>query len=97
MTSALVSTVTGLARAMQILGLSLLAGAAPVSAQTASPVPGEEHCVVNVAADDVLNLREGRGTSARVLTGKRYGSCGIIVTDPCQGSWCRVDDGHYQG
>ncbi len=66
-------------------------------AAAASPVAGEEHCVVNVASDDVLNLRSGPGTSSGVLTGKKYGSCGIVVTGACQGSWCPVDDGHYQG
>ncbi|WP_353956215.1 SH3 domain-containing protein [Aurantimonas endophytica] len=45
----------------------------------------------------MLNLRGGPGTSADVLTGKKYGTCGIIVTDACKGSWCPVDDGHYQG
>jgi SH3-like domain-containing protein len=84
---------------MQILGLTLLAGGTSAfpSAQAASPVPGEEHCVVNVASDDVLNLRDGPATSADVLTGKKYGTCGIIVTDACKGSWCPVDDGHFQG
>ncbi|MBB4003226.1 SH3 domain-containing protein [Aurantimonas endophytica] len=96
---AVISAVPARLAPMRLLGLALLAGAALASssALAASPIPGEEHCVVNVASDDVLNLRDGRGTSARVLTGKRYGSCGIIVTDACQGSWCPVDDGHYQG
>jgi SH3-like domain-containing protein len=52
---------------------------------------------VNVAADDPLNLRAGPGTGHRVLARLDYGRCGIMVTAPCRGSWCQVEDGHYAG
>lgn len=68
---------------------------APVAAEPI--MAGEEHCVVNVRADDRLNLRAGPGTESRVLNRLAYGSCGIIATGACKGSWCRVEDGHYAG
>ena len=70
-----------------------LAGAA--AAQTV--VPGEEHCVVNVQADDRLNIREEPGSGAFIVTRKRYGDCGVVVMAPCRGTWCPVEDGHFKG
>lgn len=64
---------------------------------TANVVVGEEHCVVNVRSDDVLNLRAGPGTGHAVLAGLRYASCGILVRDACRGAWCPVEDGHHAG
>ncbi|MGP1357882.1 SH3 domain-containing protein [Roseicyclus sp.] len=64
----------------------------------ADPVrTGAEHCVVNVRADDPLNLRTGPGTRYRVLTALPYARCGIMVTEACAGNWCPVEDGHYAG
>ena len=71
-----------------ILGAS--AGADPVS-------PSSEHCVTNVRSDDALNMRVGPGTSAGIITQKRYGECGIFLTGPCHGNWCPVEDGLYAG
>jgi SH3-like domain-containing protein len=62
-----------------------------------SVVPGEEHCVVNVRADDRLNMRSGPSARAQVTATKRYGDCGITVTDQCRGNWCPVEDGHFRG
>jgi SH3-like domain-containing protein len=75
------------------LAPALYAGAA----QADPIVPGEEHCVVNVRPDDVLNMREQPNASAYVVAQKRYGSCGIRVNDECQGNWCPVEDGHALG
>ncbi|MFD2649122.1 SH3 domain-containing protein [Devosia albogilva] len=74
--------------------LSLLAGAEAAFAQV---VEGEEHCVVNVAATDALNLREGPSARSRIWTALPYGRCGIIVTGECKGAWCPVEDGHHSG
>ena len=63
----------------------------------ASVVPGEEHCVINVPSWDMLNIRSGPSTKARVVVRKRYGSCGIMVVDSCKGKWCPVEDGHMKG
>jgi SH3-like domain-containing protein len=60
-------------------------------------VPGEEHCVINVASEDRLNMREGPSARAPIVAQKRYGQCGITVQAPCTGSWCRVEDGHWAG
>lgn len=74
----------------------LVAGFAGTAA--ADPVvPGEEHCVVNVRADDRLNMRDGPSASAPIAARKRYGDCGILVNDECRGSWCPVEDGHSLG
>jgi SH3-like domain-containing protein len=76
---------------------ALLTLAAPASAQADLVVPGEEHCVVNVRSDDVLNLRARPSSNAPILEGLRYGQCGVVVTDECRGNWCPVEDGHHAG
>ena len=64
----------------------------------ADPVErGAEHCVVNVRAADRLNLRAAPGTGATILSSLAFGSCGVIVTGACLGSWCPAEDGHYAG
>lgn len=60
-------------------------------------VVGEEHCVVNVRADDRLNMRDRPSASAPISGRKRYGECGIRVNDECRGNWCPVEDGHSLG
>ena len=64
----------------------------------ADPIAADsEHCVINVRSDDVLNLREGPGARAGILTGMRYGQCGVMVMGECRGDWCPVEEGHYAG
>ncbi len=76
----------------------IIAPAALVGVAKADPVvTGEEHCVVNVRSDDVLNMREAPNSSAPVVAQKRYGDCGIRVNDECEGNWCPVEDGHSLG
>lgn len=83
--------------------LGLLAAAILVLAPAATPVRadpiavGAEHCVVNVRADDALNLRMGPSASTAIQTRWNYGHCGITVTGACRGDWCPVEDGHYAG
>ena len=60
-------------------------------------IPGREHCVVNVPADDVLNLRRHPNPRAEIDARKRYGQCGILLHRPCRASWCSVEDGHSIG
>ena len=60
-------------------------------------VPGEEHCVVNVAPGDVLNMRDRPRASAAIMARKRHDACGILVTRDCEGNWCPVEDGHSLG
>ena len=79
--------------ALAALSMLWLAGAA-----AADPVvQGEEHCVVNVRADDRLNMREQPSASSDIVARKRYGDCGIVVTGNCRGAWCPVEDGHSAG
>lgn len=75
--------------------LSVLVAAVPARAD---PIAiGSEHCVVNVRADDALNLRTGPGVGYPVQTRLRYGQCGIMIYSACQGLWCPVEEGHYAG
>lgn len=73
--------------------VSMLAGFAradPIAVDT-------EHCVVNVRSDDFLNMRDRPDPRSPIVARKAYGECGILVTGPCRGSWCRVEDGHSLG
>ena len=67
------------------------------SAAQAQVVQGEEHCVVNIPATDGLNIRSAPSASSRIVATLPYARCGVMVTGPCQGSWCPVEDGHYAG
>jgi hypothetical protein len=80
----------------KLLLSTLLVFAAAVSgtAQADPVVPGEEHCVVNVRSNDVLNLRAEPSSSSEIIAAKRYNACGIRVVRNCRRSWCPVRDGH---
>lgn len=67
------------------------------SAAEAMVVPGEEHCVINVASWDKLNIRKGPSAKSQVVVQKRYGSCGVMVMGNCRSGWCPVEDGHMRG
>jgi SH3-like domain-containing protein len=69
----------------------------PAESRADTVVPGEEHCVVNVATDDALNVRRRPGSGSRVEGEWDYGTCGILVTGECRGNWCPVEDGHILG
>ncbi|MCW5718385.1 MAG: hypothetical protein KIS68_11195 [Bauldia sp.] len=83
--------------------LLLLAVAVATSAVTSRPaaadpvVVGEEHCVIGVAPNDTLNLRTGPGTGFAIRGTLRPDACGIIVMEPCDDGWCKVEDGHHEG
>ncbi|HEV7292676.1 MAG TPA: SH3 domain-containing protein [Devosia sp.] len=80
--------------ALLLLGGSLFGSTSVI----ADPVvPGEEHCVVNVRTDDVLNLRRGPSAQSGIVTRKNYGYCGVMITGSCKGDWCPVEDGHNAG
>lgn len=74
--------------------LFLPALATPAAAQV---VEGEEHCVINVATVDRLNIRDEPAVGGDVVARLRYGSCGIIVTGACEGNWCPIEEGHVEG
>ncbi|MBC8019406.1 MAG: hypothetical protein H7X83_12930 [Verrucomicrobia bacterium] len=69
----------------------------PAASSTTLVTPGEEHCVVDVATWDRLNIRSRPSSRAPVVSRKRYGSCGILVVGSCRAQWCRVEDGHSVG
>ncbi len=84
--------------AFAILIAAPLALAGLADGARADPVVrGEEHCVVNVRADDALNMRTRPSARAPITARKRYAECGILVTGACQGNWCPVEDGHALG
>jgi SH3-like domain-containing protein len=84
-------------RLAAVLFAALLACPFATAAHADPVVAGEEHCVVNVRSDDVLNMREEPTASAPVVAQKRYGECGIRVNDECEANWCPVEDGHALG
>jgi hypothetical protein len=60
-------------------------------------VPGEEHCVINVRSNDVLNMRTSPNSGAPIAAKKRHDACGILVQRACRQNWCPVEDGHSLG
>jgi len=84
-------------RTLMFAGAAALIMICTVGSASAQVVAGEEHCVVNVKASDVLNLRSEASASSKVVSTLSYGQCGIIVTADCTGSWCQVEDGHNSG
>ncbi|MCJ8519225.1 SH3-like domain-containing protein [Pseudorhizobium tarimense] len=81
------------------IALSALAPAAFPTSGTADAqvVSGEEHCVVNIRADDVLNVRRQPSAKASIASRLRHNDCGVIVTGACHGDWCPVEARHDTG
>jgi SH3-like domain-containing protein len=75
----------------------LLLGLSGMPTSAASVITGEEHCVVNVASWDNLNIRSGPSSKTRIVSRKHYDSCGIMVVGNCSPQWCPVEDGHISG
>jgi hypothetical protein len=86
------------AKQVLIPAICLIALLGPSGIARADPiVQGEEHCIVNVAGDDALNMRAAPRSTAAIVTRKRYGECGVMVIGACSGNWCPVEDGLYAG
>ena len=79
------------------LTAAIMLVALPATAADTLVVEGEEHCVVNVATWDRLNVREEPTSAADTVTRLPYGECGIVVTGDAEGSWYPIEDGHYEG
>ena len=60
-------------------------------------VTAEEHCVVNVRADDALNLRVEPDADSPVVIRVGPNECGVIVTGVCGRYWCPVETKHNKG
>ncbi|MCC2112703.1 MAG: SH3 domain-containing protein [Hyphomicrobiales bacterium] len=56
----------------------------------AVPAKAAEACVTGVARWDTLNARTGPSTRNRVIFRLPSGACGVNVTGPCEGNWCKV-------
>lgn len=74
------------------LAAATLLTALPASAVDTLVVEGEEHCVVNVATWDRLNVRDEPSSSGDIVAKYRYGDCGIYVVAGPVGSWYAVQD-----
>ncbi|MCB1547864.1 MAG: SH3 domain-containing protein [Hyphomicrobiaceae bacterium] len=79
------------------LAVSGFSALAATHARAGQVVPGEEHCVIQVATDDVLHIRAKPNARASIHAKKRHNACGIMVTGTCKRSWCPVEDGHVTG
>ncbi len=53
--------------------------------------------VVNVAYNDVLNLRSGPSSRYRIIGSIPPGSGCVVINGPCSGNWCRVSYGGQSG
>jgi SH3-like domain-containing protein len=87
---------------MARLALTLALAAAlltalPASAVDTFVVEGEEHCVVNVASWDRLNVRDEPSAGGGIMNQHRYGDCGIYVVGGPVGSWYEIEDDEVQG
>src|SRR3990170_4649552 len=86
----------------RLLLAACLAGALALSPHTTLAdenqiVAGWEHCVVNVATWDRLNIRDEPGIGGEIVARLRYGECGIGVTGECVDDWCPVEIGRDEG
>ena len=79
------------------LAATALLTALPAAAVDTFVVEGEEHCVVNVASWDRLNVRDEPASGGDIVARWRYGECGIVVTGAPEGNWYPVEDGHDAG
>lgn len=79
------------------LAATPLLNALPAAAADTFVVEGEEHCVVNVASWDRLNVRDEPASGGDIVARWRYGECGIVVTGAPEGNWYPVEDGHDAG
>jgi len=57
---------------------------------------GALHCV-NVAAEDVLNVREGPGSRFATVGALAHDNCNVAVSNTCEGQWCKVRSGDLSG
>jgi len=57
----------------------------------AKPEPRPMFMVVNVRADDVLNIRSGPSADHDIVGAAAPGSRDLAVTGPCEAAWCPVE------
>lgn len=69
----------------------------PASAVDTFVVEGEEHCVVNVATWDRLNVRDEPSSAGEIMAKHRYGDCGFYVVGGPMGSWYKIQDDDVEG
>lgn len=65
--------------------------APPMRAAPAKPEPRPTFMVVNVRADDVLNIRSGPSADHDIVGAAAPGSRYVTLTGPCEAAWCPVE------
>ncbi len=68
----------------------------PANSVTRSPA-AMSYRVVNVAVDDILNVRSGPNPTAPILSTIGSRAKGVIIAGNCDGEWCPVRHGQSQG
>lgn len=68
-----------------------------VSASAATRISPPEFVVVNVQANDVLNLRNAPSSEAEIVGSLLPGSRGIAIIGACQLEWCPVQHNSKRG
>lgn len=59
--------------------------------------PASPKMCVNVAADDLLNVRSGPGTRFPVTGALSAGTCDVELTETCEGNWCQITADRVSG
>jgi SH3-like domain-containing protein len=71
------------------IGFALAIMASAASAENV--LPTGEQCVVNVPADDELNVRTLPNADSSIIARVAPNECGLIITGPCQRYWCPIE------
>jgi len=74
------------------IGVTMASALVPATGSTAHAA-----CVTGVSPWDVLWMRSGPGTGFRRIGSIPANACGVRVTGPCSGNWCKVRYGTQRG
>jgi hypothetical protein len=85
------------ARGRNIDGICSDTPAPPVMFQTPGAAPSGPSMCVDIAAGDVLNVRQGPGTRFPATGTLAAGTCGVEVSNVCEGNWCEIRSGAISG
>lgn len=90
-TAALKDAVRLVAKNIAVRALCCALSLGSFSASAKNVVPTGEVCVINVRADDKLNVRTHPDANSAVVTSISPAECGVIITGQCQPYWCPVE------
>jgi uncharacterized protein YgiM (DUF1202 family) len=69
----------------------------PAMFLTPGTPPAETAVCVNVAADEMLNVRSGPGTRHQIVGSLEPDNCAVELSDTCEGNWCQIRSGPISG